>query len=129
MAPSRSCGGGSGGMIMIDTSSITSTGSDIWLFANGGGGGQGGTASGLGDGPGDDGQESLSPGIQALGGDNTDRSGGSGGDGSAGTSPKSGDPAMRAYNSGGGGAGGGGSGFIRSPPIAGAMFAPIPISP
>jgi hypothetical protein len=122
-------GGGSGGMIVIDTSSITPTSSDIWVFANGGGGGQGGTGNGTGSGAGDDGMESPDPFTQAPAGVDTSRSGGYGGKGGAGTAAVNGDPARSAVNSGGGGAGGGGSGFIRSPPIPGALFAPFPTVP
>jgi len=122
-------GGGSGGMIVLDAPVIDAgAGPNVWLYANGGGGGQGGTASGAGSGAGDDGMESPDPTTQAPAGANINRSGGRGGSGSAGTI-KDGDPATAAVNSGNGGSGGGGSGFIRSPAIAGAVFAPDRMSP
>jgi hypothetical protein len=118
-------GGGSGGMIILDAPLIDAgAGPKVWLYANGGGGGQGGTDTGTGSGAGDDGMESSAPMTPAPAGGNSNRSGGHGGDGSAGTSNKNGGAAMPAINNGGGGGGGGGAGFIRSPAIAGTMFAP-----
>jgi hypothetical protein len=123
-------GGGSGGMIVLDATTIdVGTAANLWVFANGGGGGQGGTGTGAGQGPGAPGKESRDPASAADAGNDTSLSGGPGGIGSYSTSKADGAQAGTAANSGGGGAGGGGAGFIRSPPIAGAMFAPIPISP
>ena len=124
-------GGGSGGMIVLDAPLIDAgAGPNVWLFANGGGGGQGGTpVGGPGAGPGDGGMESSNPTTQAPGGANTGRSGGNGGNGTAGTSKQDGDPAAAAAYNGDGGGGGGGAGFIRSPAVTGAVFAPAPTSP
>ena len=118
-------GGGAGGMIVIDSPAVTAGAGSIWLFANGGGGGQGGTATGLGTGSGANGGEATSPVTNVSGGNDGNHSGGSGGDGSAGVHTRGEDGGLgAAENSGGGGGGGGAAGFILSPPIANAQFAP-----
>jgi hypothetical protein len=123
-------GGGSGGMIVLDARSIVpGTSPSIWLFANGGGGGQGGTGVAPGDGPGDDGNEARDPTMAVAGGDNSGRAGGAGGTGAYGEVKKDGADAGASVASGGGGAGGGGAGFIRTPPIVGAVFAPAATAP
>ena len=123
-------GGGSGGMIVVDVKpeSVTPGTGPIQLFANGGGGGQGGTQTGLGAGAGDDGGESPDPMTAGAGGKNIALSGGSGGIGSSGAK-NDGTKAGNASNSGGGGGGGGAAGFIFTPPIAGALIAPLVTSP
>lgn len=124
-------GGGSGGMIVVDASTIMPIAGTIWLYANGGGGGQGGTAgTGGKSGAGDDGKESLGPTAAAQPGSNGSRDGGTGGDGSSGSFQVNGGAALAdAGGMGGGGAGGGGAGFIRSPAIDGAEFAPDRTNP
>jgi hypothetical protein len=98
-------GGGAGGMIVFDSPVSLAFGSRTQLWANGGGGAQGGsTATGV------DGGESSGPKQAAPGGAST--GGGAGGNGSAGSGTGAGGASAGV---GGGGGGGGGAGFIHAP--------------
>jgi hypothetical protein len=99
-------GGGAGGMILFDSLVPLTFGARTKLWANGGGGAQGGSAEGEGA----DGNESTGP-MQAASGGSGSSTGGSGGAGSVGGSPG----VAGASVAGGGGGGGGGAGFIYAP--------------
>lgn len=99
-------GGGAGGMIVFDSLVPLTFGARTKLWANGGGGAQGGSAA-----TGTDGGESTGP-MQAATGGSGSGTGGNGGSGSVASSP--GAPGASAAVGGGGG-GGGGAGFIHAP--------------
>jgi hypothetical protein len=108
-------------MIVLDAPSIV-LGANGVLLANGGGGGQGGTDTVIGD----DGRESTRPAEFALGGKNLAASdGGFGGNGSAGATIEGEFASSNSQAPGGGGGGGGGAGFIR----AHGVFGPTTIAP
>jgi hypothetical protein len=98
-------GGGTGGMIVFDSPVPLTFGPRIQLWANGGGGAQGGSAP-----TGVEGGESSGPTQAAPGGAGT--GGGVGGNGSLGSGTGAGGASATA---GGGGGGGGGAGFIHAP--------------
>ncbi|HEX2687748.1 MAG TPA: hypothetical protein VHN14_14075 [Kofleriaceae bacterium] len=102
-------GGGSGGMIVFEAPTITGTGT---VFANGGGGAQGGTG-GSTPAIGADGHESTGPAMAGAGGTSSTE-GGNGGTGSASPKINGLNTAGGAQGQGGGGAGGGGAGFVRA---------------
>jgi hypothetical protein len=108
-APSKSGGGGggSGGMIVID-STMVQLGSRAAIWANGGGGAQGG-ATGMG---GNNGNESSGPAVGAQPSTGT-ALGANGGRGSVGAALTGGTGISDASNGGGGGGGGGGAGFVH----------------
>ena len=100
-------GGGTGGMIVFDSAVTLAFGAKVKLWANGGSGGQGGSAA-----TGTDGGESSGP-MQAASGGSGSGTGGAGGSGSVGSGPGTG--GVSAAVDGGGGGGGGGAGFIHAP--------------
>jgi hypothetical protein len=122
-------GGGSGGMIVLDAPLIT-PGAKALVFANGGGGAEGGagplggTAS-----AGAPGGESTGPAIPAPKGGTTATDGGDGGDGSSIVALGGAKASGQSQNDGGGGGGGGGAGFVHAPGIAAAMVAPPSTDP
>jgi hypothetical protein len=119
-------GGGSGGMIVLDAPSIV-PGASGQIFANGGGGAEGGagTASGGTASMGLPGGESTAPKTPGTrGGGGAGGDGGDGGDGSAGSSLAGVNAGGTSQRDGGGGAGGGGAGFVYAPGVAAAMVAP-----
>jgi hypothetical protein len=97
------------------------------LFANGGGGGEGGAANGIGQ----PGKVSLAPDNGANGGGlMMGKDGGNGGGGSVADILSGADSPGQSNNDGGGGGGGGGAGIIRAPGISGfANIAPPPTEP
>jgi len=107
-------GGGSGGMIVLDSALISVAGSGK-IFANGGGGGGGNSTATQGS----DGSEPTSPAAAATAGGG----GGAGGDGGPGSLGSAGGaPPGNATANGGGGGGGGGAGVIKSnKPLSGAV--------
>ncbi|HMG22569.1 MAG TPA: hypothetical protein VK607_14650 [Kofleriaceae bacterium] len=115
-------GGGSGGMIVLDAAAITVGVTPSSLFANGGGGGQGGEGKVSGEGA--DGGESTGPNLDAVGGNNNLNAGGRGGDGAVGVVNKDGASAGNGGAGGGGGGGGGGAGFIHAAVTTGVLIAP-----
>jgi hypothetical protein len=101
-------GGGSGGMIVLDASMIQ-LGSRAKIWANGGGGAQGG-ATGM---AGNNGNESSGPDLgAAVTSGSTD--GGNGGNGAVGTMLTGAVGKSDANTGGGGGGGGGGAGFVHA---------------
>ncbi len=117
-------GGGSGGMIFLETATLM-RGAAGKLFANGGGGGEGGA----GDGIGQPGGVSLAPDTAGPGG-TSNASGGNGGDGSVAESISGKEPPGDPQGDGGGGGGGGGAGFLHAPGISGgAIIAPPSTDP
>lgn len=103
-------GGGSGGMIVLDATTVNTSGR---CFANGGGAGEGANFF-----PGRDGNESSSPSSAGGGGSGGTFGGGNGGDGGFGvTGARGGNPGNDASGlqggPGGGGGGGGGVGVIK----------------
>jgi hypothetical protein len=111
-------GGGSGGMIVLDVpQSAITLGSNGRLFANGGGGAEGGT--GTGTGVGDDGNASTGPNVPGTGGGDLSTPGGDGGPGSSGAARAGGNAVGQSQDNGGGGAGGGGAGFIHAVGVTG----------
>jgi hypothetical protein len=119
-------GGGSGGMIVLDAPSII-LGTNGLLFANGGGGAQGGTGVDPGSGTGADGGESTGPYAMGRRGADGNKAGGKGGDGSAGIGVVGETPQAVAQPNGGGGAGGGGAGFVHAPGVLATAVAPPPL--
>ncbi|HEX3765424.1 MAG TPA: hypothetical protein VHW23_42305 [Kofleriaceae bacterium] len=101
-------GGGSGGMIVFDSPQPVVFGANSKLWANGGSGGQGSTATIDGAGGG----ESSSP-MTAASSTSVAGGGGPGGAGSQGS--KLGTGGQDGPADGGGGGGGGGGGFIHGP--------------
>jgi hypothetical protein len=111
-------GGGSGGMIVLDSALINVPGSGK-LFANGGGGGEGNSTGGQGR----DGNDPVSPTAAATGG----AGGSNGGDGGVGSLGGDGSaPPDNAANQDGGGGGGGGAGVIKSNKPFGGTVSPTP---
>lgn len=113
-------GGGSGGMIVLDAPTIIATGA--YIYANGGGGGEGNDLVTVGVA----GKEAPSPSTPAAGGAGTS-AGGDGGAGSLGGN--GGVPPMNASsaNAGGGGGGGGTGVIVTNVPLTGAEVSPGPV--
>jgi hypothetical protein len=97
-------GGGSGGMIAMFATTTLTDSPLARIYANGGGGGEGGDLTGVCD----PGNESTTPGTAAAGGRNSCPMGGDGGNGAVGTNVGANGSGAR-----GGGGGGGGVGVIR----------------
>lgn len=113
-------GGGSGGMIVLESPTITSSGT---LAANGGGGGEG---SGNAD-PGGSGMRGSFGTTRASGGGGRSGTGTDGGSGGA--KPDRAGGSVGSPQQGGGGGGGGGAGFIRimtATPDVNALVSPEP---
>jgi hypothetical protein len=106
-------GGGSGGVIYFDSPKDLLLEGTVRLWANGGGGAQGGNASTTGA----DGNESAGP-AQLAPGSSGPVGCGDGGDGSLGSNG-GGDGHAASSGGGGGGGGGGGAGVIHAPGITG----------
>jgi hypothetical protein len=113
-------GGGSGGMIVLDSPMKLSLGAKAKIWANGGGGAQGGAPL-VG---GSDGNESAAPGTAAAAtmGTAIGGNGGAGSLGSSGGANGGGD----GLNLGGGGGGGGGAGVIHAPGVTDPMVVSPP---
>jgi hypothetical protein len=119
-AQSGGGGAGAGGMIGLDSPTVTGG----MIYANGGGGGEGGTAAGN---AGNVGQDPTSPMMPAAGGTGS-TSGGDGGAGAAGGALV-GMPGMLGTGGGANGGGGGGAGVVklyRAQMISGGMVSPPP---
>jgi hypothetical protein len=117
-------GGGSGGMIVLDSPMKLSLGMKARIWANGGGGAQGGAPL-LG---GTDGNESAGPAMAAAA-TMSSTIGGNGGAGSFGSSGGA-NGVGDAMDKGGGGGGGGGAGVIHAPGVSEPMVvSPPPTSP
>jgi hypothetical protein len=121
-------GGGSGGMIVLDAPAIVAVNNGV-VFANGGGGAEGGagpSGSGVPE-PGAPGNESTAPTTPGTKG--TGHEGGDGGDGSAGSLTGGQNAAGQEVKDGGGGAGGGGAGIVHAPMVPSEKVAPPSSNP
>ncbi len=125
-------GGGSGGMIVLDAPTIT-PGPTGLVFANGGGGAEGGAGPGAGGvaSMGLPGGESTGPKVVGTkGGGVSGGDGGDGGDGTAAATVNGAPAGGTSQHDGGGGGGGGGAGFTRAPGVTdGNIIAPLPNNP
>ena len=113
-------GGGSGGMIVLDSPMALSLGANARIWANGGGGAEGGAPLAGGS----DGNESAGPAMAAAPGTGT-LAGQNGGPGSLGSSGGV-NGGGGTVNQGGGGGGGGGAGVIHAPGVTDSMVVSPP---
>jgi hypothetical protein len=121
-AKSGGGGGGSGGMIVLDTPTIQLN-SRARIWANGGGGAQGGAAGMAGN----SGNESTAPDSAGFSTNGTTK-GGNGGGGSVGATLVGSNGLTDALSGGGGGGGGGGAGFTHAAGVTGAAVISPPSS-